>query len=63
MAVKFRCTLTLTPTEYEHVYKSTEAALAASKFGSKCSHTPCMLRFFAAFCLAIIGLIEFIEMP
>jgi len=45
------------------LYKLTEAALAASKYGSKCSHSLSMLRFFAIFCLAIIGLIEFIEAP
>jgi hypothetical protein len=46
-----------------HFYKSAEAALTAPKSGSKCSHTACMLRFFAGFWLAIIVLIEFIEVP
>jgi hypothetical protein len=43
--------------------KSTEAALAALKTDLKCSFTFCKLRFFARFCLAIIGLIEFLEAP
>jgi hypothetical protein len=42
-------------------YKSAEAVLAALKPGSKSSCTICTFRFFACFCLAIIGLIEFLE--
>ena len=33
------------------------------KTGSKCSFTPCKLRFFARFRLAIIALIELLEVP
>jgi len=46
-----------------YFYKPTEAALAASKYDSKCSHSLSMLRFFVVFGLAIIGLIEFIKAP
>ncbi|MBI3771985.1 MAG: hypothetical protein HY272_04720 [Gammaproteobacteria bacterium] len=44
-----------------HLYKFAEAALAVLQTGSKCSCTTCTLRFFARLRLAIIGLIEFIE--
>jgi hypothetical protein len=44
-----------------HLYKFAEGALAALQASSKCSFTRCKLRFFARLRLAIIALIEFIE--
>jgi hypothetical protein len=46
-----------------HLYKFAEGALAALQSSSKCSLTLCKLRFFARLRLAIIALIEFIEVP
>jgi hypothetical protein len=37
--------------------QNTEGRIAALKSGSKCSFTPCKLRFFARFCLALHPLI------